>query len=541
MMITTDQLQQAFPQRADIPAAFRSPEIHQREYLINGEIRQWEGPQQEVLSPVYERGEENLRPVCLGSYPLLTTREAMEALEAACNAYRHGAGEWPTMSVEQRIACVLAFAAEMKVQRDLMVTMLMWEIGKTYGDACKEFDRTVDYITDTVNALKDLDRVSSRFVTEQGIMGQIRRAPLGVVLCMGPFNYPLNETFTTLIPALIMGNTAIFKPAKHGALFFQPLLKAFQHCFPAGVVNTIYGEGQVVIGPLMESGRIDVLAFIGSARVANLLNKQHPRPNRLRSVLGLGAKNPGIILNDADLELTVRECLLGTLSYNGQRCTALKILFVQEGIAPAFLEKFTTAVRNLKVGMPWEEGVQITPLPEQNKTTIMKDYIQDAVSLGARVLNEGGGVSRESLMVPAVLYPVPETAGLFTQEQFGPLIPIVPFRDIEEPIDYIVRSDYGQQASIFGNDPEMIGRLIDPLTNQVCRLNINCQCQRGPDSFPFTGKKDSAEGTLSISDALRCFSIRTLVAAKGEAINKELLTRIIRERHSNFLNTDYIF
>ena len=175
------------------------------------------------------------------------------------------------------------------MHREEIVKLLMWEIGKNLTDSEKEFDRTVDYILATISSLKDLDHVSSRFIFEQGIFAQIRRAPLGVVLCMGPFNYPLNETFTTMIPALIMGNTVILKPAKHGILLLRPLLEAFKKCFPKGVVNTIYGEGKVIITPLMKSGLIDVFAFIGSAKVATqfLCNS---KLNRLKTVYGLGAK-----------------------------------------------------------------------------------------------------------------------------------------------------------------------------------------------------------------------------------------------------------
>ncbi|RPJ78926.1 MAG: aldehyde dehydrogenase family protein, partial [Deltaproteobacteria bacterium] len=318
-----EQMNNIYPTENSIPAEFRIKEIFQKEYLMDGEIRIWNGPQQEVLSPIYLQGDKGLYPKKLGSYPLLSEKQAMEALDSAQKAYNNGYGEWPTLTVEKRIKCIESFAHKIKEKRNEVVNLLMWEICKNYTDACKEFDRTVEYILDTVNALKELDRASSSFIIEQGIIGQIRRAPLGVVLCMGPFNYPLNETFTTLIPALIMGNTTIFKPAKFGTLLFQPLLQAFQESFPKGVVNTLYGEGKVVIPPIMSSGHIDVFAFIGSASVANTLEKQHPKPNRLRSVLGLGAKNPGIILDDADIDLTVKECLLGTLSYNGQRCTAL--------------------------------------------------------------------------------------------------------------------------------------------------------------------------------------------------------------------------
>jgi glyceraldehyde-3-phosphate dehydrogenase (NADP+) len=130
---------------------------------------------------------------------------------------------------------------------------------------------------------------------------------------------------------------------------------------------------------------------------------------------------------------------------------------------------------------------------------------------------------------------------IYSEEQFGPLIPVVPFDDIETPIQYVVESKYGQQLSVFGQDPDKIADFIDPLVNQVCRVNINSQCQRGPDTFPFTGRKDSAEGTLSVSDALRVFSIRTLVAAKETEKNRTILGRIVREHKSNFLSTDFIF
>ena len=120
---------------------------------------------------------------------------------------------------------------------------------------------------------------------------------------------------------------------------------------------------------------------------------------------------------------------------------------------------------------------------------------------------------------------------VYKEEQFGPIVPIVPFDDINEPLDYVVESNYGQQASIFGQNPDTIATLIDTLVNQVCRVNVNSQCQRGPDIFPFTGRKDSAEGTLSVSDALRVFSIRTLVAAKENDENKKIITEIVHVVH----------
>lgn len=537
----TNPLFDVFKTGDNIPGDYSIPEIHQREYLLNGTLVPWDGPVTKIYSPVCVPVERGLERKLLGSIPRTSPKEALEALDAAVAAYNNGLGEWPTMSVEGRIRCMQKFVYLMIQQRDPVIKLLMWEIGKTLADATKEFDRTVDYINDTIDALKDLDRESSRFQQAEGTIAQIRRAPFGVVLSMGPFNYPLNEIFTTLIPALIMGNTILFKLPKHGVLVHYPLLQAFKEAFPRGTVNTLYGRGAEIIAPIMESGKINVLAFIGSSKVANGLKKLHPKVNRLRAILSLDAKNAAIVTRNANLDVAVNECLLGALSFNGQRCTALKLIFVQKEVAAAFTEKLSTAVSALKPGLPWEKDVKITPLPEPDKPAYLKACIDDAIAKGASVINENGGYNEASFVFPAVVYPVNDQMKLYHEEQFGPVIPVVPFDAIEEPIQYQVNASHGMQVSIFSEDPKEVASLIDPFVNLVSRVNINCQAQRGPDVFPFTGRKDSAEGTLSVFDALRSFSIRSLVAAKLSEPNKTLLNTIVRDHDSNFLSTDYIF
>lgn len=540
--MNNSELDSIFVSEEQIPTDFiLHEEIHQTEYLSNGEMKKWSGDTHKVYSPICIKNGNLLERKLIGTYPVCTYKEAEESLNAAVKAYNNGRGIWPTMSVADRIRCVEQFTYKMLEQKDIVVKLIMWEIGKSYADSVKEFDRTVEYIYATIDALKDVDRQSSGFEIQQGIIAQIRRSPLGVVLCMGPFNYPLNETFTTLIPALIMGNTLLFKPPKHGTLLHYPLLNAFKDSFPAGVVNTIYGRGHDIEPGLMESGKINVLTLIGSSKVANQLKKLHPKVNRLRAILGLDAKNAAIITPNADIDLAVSECVLGSLSFNGQRCTALKILFVHEQIADEFLQKLSAAVARLKFGMPWVPGVFLTPLPEPQKPEYIKDCINDAIEHGARVINDRGGETAESFVYPAVVYPVNSKMKLYREEQFGPIIPVLSYKDVEEPIQYIIESTHGQQVSIFSNNAEEVSILIDPLVNQVSRVNINCQCQRGPDVFPFTGRKDSAEGTLSVVDALRSFSIRSLVATKLNDNNKDLLNNIIKSDASNFLSTKYIF
>ena len=524
---------------SEIPEVYKITSLlHQKTYLSDGELKEWKGETAEVYSTI--SSTENYKPTLLGTIPQLGKNEALEVLNSALKAYNKGQGLWPTMKVIDRIACMEKFVAQMKTKREEIVKLLMWEIGKNLPDSQKEFDRTVDYIYDTIEAYKQIDRDSAKFEKNDGVYAHIRRGPLGVVLCLGPYNYPLNETFTLLIPALIMGNPVIFKPAKLGVLLISPLLEAFQNSFPQGVVNVIYGRGRVLATPIMQSGKIDVLALIGNSKSANALQNDHPKKNRLRLVLGLEAKNPAIVLSDADLDLTVDECIAGTLSFNGQRCTALKVLYVHESIVDEFNKRFTAKVDGLKFGNPWEAGVKLTPLPEVEKPGYIKELIGDALQKGANILNEKGGKMTENFIFPAVLYPVNKDMKVYSEEQFGPVIPVIPFSDIEEPLDDMAESNYGQQVSLFGKNIKTLSPLIDTLVNLVCRVNLNSSCQRGPDVYPFTGRKDSAFGTLSVHDALRSFSIRTFVASKDNDYNNAILKELLDNKTSNFISTDYI-
>ena len=522
-----------------IPQEFQitSP-LTQDTYLVNGELKKWTG----VTTPVYSTisSTADYAPTLLGTIPAMGEKEAMEAVESADLAFNNGQGLWPTMKVGDRIKCMEDFVTKMKDTRAEVVKLLMWEIGKTLGDSEKEFDRTVEYIYDTIDSLKELNSRSAHFSKVQGIHAMVRRGPLGVVLCLGPYNYPLNETFSLLIPALIMGNPVVFKPAKHGVLLLSPLLEAFRSSFPKGAINILYGRGREVASPIMKSGKVGVLALIGNSTSAIALQDQHPNKNRLRLILGLEAKNPAIILPDADLDLAIQECITGSLSFNGQRCTALKVLYVHESIAQEFNTRFAAKVDALAFGNPWEKGVMLTPLPEKEKPAYIQELIDDAIANGAQILNAKGGDRSDNFIFPAVLYPVNKNMRVYHEEQFGPVVPIVSFKDIQEPLNDMAESNYGQQVSLFGKDIKTIAPLIDTLVNLVCRVNLNSSCQRGPDVFPFTGRKDSAVGTLSIHDALRSFSIRTFVASKDNDYNNAILQELLNSKESNFINTDYI-
>jgi len=504
-----ENLKQKFEQGIDVPF-FRPVETT---VYLRDHFRMYTGKFQEVYSPIYRNGEA----VYLGKYPMMTSEQAEGCLEAAEKAWNGGLGEWPMMTLQQRVDTVRKFASVMQEQREEVVTLLMWEICKTRKDAESEFDRTVDYI------LKSCDIMESRIKADPqdgnnwyksaGLRLTTVRSPRGITLVMGPSNYPLNETFTTLIPALLMGNVVIFKPAKVGVLLLGPLLQGLRDCFPAGVVTTLYGEGATVISPIVRSGKLAVFAFIGSSGAADKIFSQIPNPHRTKQILGLGAKNPAIILPGCDIVDAVKHNIKGALSFNGQRCTAHKILFVHQSIITTFIDKFVDAVDTLEPGLPWEEGVDITPILP-NTSERFQGLLHDAQNQGAYVVNKDGGKVVGGYMHPAVLYPVTPQMKLYRIEQFGPLVPIVPFDDIEEVIQWMETSDYGQQAAIFAgeDDREVLKTFLTKTKNLLCRTNINTSCQRGPDEIPFTGRKDSAMGTLDLTSALLEFSIEHVTA-----------------------------
>lgn len=519
-----------------VPEEFRIIPFEQNTYLIDGELLEWNGAMADVHSTC--SSTKAYEPTFLGRVPIMGEKQAYEALKSACSAYDKGKGLWPTMKAKDRIKAVRKFLKKLQGKRKEVALLMMWEIGKSISESYKEFDRTIQYIENTIKAYEEIDDNSSHFTTHEGISAHIRRGPLGVVLCLGPYNYPLNETFALIIPALIIGNTVIFKPAKYGILFFSPLLEAFATCFPKGVVNILYGRGRVLAPPILKSGQINVLALIGNSRTAIALQDLHPNKNRLRLILGLEAKNPAIILPSSDLDLAVSQCIAGSLSFNGQRCTALKIIYVHEEIKQTFITKLAEKVEELKFGNPWEDNVFLTPLPEPEKINYIQELIEDALSKGSKIQNNKGGIRTENFIYPAILHPITTNMRAFQEEQFGPLIPIKSFHNTDQVIDEIANSKYGQQISLFGTNPQEIASLVDNLVNIVCRVNLNCLSQRGPDVFPFTGRKDSGVSTLSIYDGLYSFSTQTLLAFKDGENNNKIIKKILNAGISNFIHTD---
>ena len=488
------------------------------------------GKVDDVYSPILDTSTPEKHKHIIGKLAQMTTEDSLQALEHAKNAWNRGQGVWPLMSTEGRIAAIQSVISKLKERREEIINVLQWEICKSSTDAAAEFDRTMVFIESTINEVRIASKQSSIWKTISGIAAKVRRAAIGIMLCLGPFNYPFNETYATMIPALLMGNIIILKLPTVGGLAHVLTMEAYASSLPPGVVNFISGSGRLTVPPLMKTGEIDVLSFIGGSGSADRIIKDHPHPHRLKLFLQLEGKNLGIVTPTADLDVAAAESIVGTTSYNGQRCTAIKLLMVHESVAKEFNDKFIQKISDLKSGNPWDENgqVKITPLPEPNKIEKMKELITDAEQKGSNLINKhmGGGKVRGNIMEPAVMFPVTSDMRLWHEEQFGPVIPIATYKSLDEIYDYLAKMPYGQQASIFTKDAKSVANLVDILSTTVGRINVNTQCGRSPDTLPFSGRRSSALGTMSVSEALNQFSIETVVAAKDNENNRKVLNQL---------------
>jgi glyceraldehyde-3-phosphate dehydrogenase (NADP+) len=509
----------------------KKPNVDGALVFIGGKKREWTGEVTEVTSPIIDKSTGN-RAV-IGRVAALTEDCAVQAVEAATAAWDKGQGEWPQKSLASRIAAIKHYKELLQPVRSSIVSALMWEICKSTTDAAAEFDRTLAFMDSVIAALEKSDD-SEQFgswTSVSGTCGRVRRGPVGVTMMLAPFNYPLNEMYAMMIPALLMGNVIVLKLPAIGGLAHILTAEALAAALPPGVVNFVTGAGRKTMGPIMKTGLVDCLGFIGGAKAMDALIAQHPKPHRLKIFSQLEGKNIAVVLPDADLDLAATQLTLGGLSFNGQRCTACKLIMAHESIVEPLKEKLAASINALKVGLPWETGVKITPLPEPAKPAYLEGLIADATEKGAQVVNsgDGGGNLAGALFTPAILCPVKPSMRIFTEEQFGPVVPIAPYSDATEVHEAARNSWNGQQTAIFTRSPKAAAPLVDMLSSIVGRINLNSQCSRGPDVFPFSGRRSSAMGTMSVTEALRAFSVEVLLAFPENDTNRTLAEGIERE------------
>ena len=458
--------------------------------LVNGE---WKSSEKEITiySPINQ--EE------LGTVPAMSQAEVDEAMKAA----RAALPAWRALSAVERAAYLHKTAAILERDKEEIGTILAKEVAKGIKAAIGEVVRTADLIR---YAAEEGLRITGQAMEGGGFeaasknkLAVVRREPVGVVLAIAPFNYPVNLSGSKIAPALIAGNVVMFKPPTQGSISGLLLAKAFEEAgIPAGVFNTITGRGSEIGDYIIEHKEVNFINFTGSTPIGERIGRlAGMRP----IMLELGGKDAALVLEDADLEHAAKQIVAGAFSYSGQRCTAIKRVIVLESVADTLATLLQAEVAKLTVGDPFDNA-DITPVIDNASADFIWGLIEDAQAKGAQALTP---IKREgNLLWPVLFDQVTKDMKVAWEEPFGPVLPIIRVANVEEAIAFANESEFGLQSSVFTNDFKKAFEIAEKL--EVGTVHINNKTQRGPDNFPFLGVKGSGAGVQGIKYSIEAMT-----------------------------------
>ena len=458
--------------------------------LVNGK---WKSSEKEITiySPINQ--EE------LGTVPAMTQAEVDEAMQAA----RAALPAWRSLSAVERAAYLHKTAAILERDKEEIGTILAKEVAKGIKAAIGEVVRTADLIR---YAAEEGLRITGQAMEGGGFeaasknkLAVVRREPVGVVLAIAPFNYPVNLSGSKIAPALIAGNVVMFKPPTQGSISGLLLAKAFEEAgIPAGVFNTITGRGSEIGDYIIEHKEVNFINFTGSTPIGERIGRlAGMRP----IMLELGGKDAALVLEDADLEHAAKQIVAGAFSYSGQRCTAIKRVIVLESVADTLATLLQAEVAKLTVGEPFDNA-DITPVIDDASADFIWGLIEDAQEKGAQALTP---IKREgNLLWPVLFDQVTKDMKVAWEEPFGPVLPIIRVANVEEAIAFANESEFGLQSSVFTNDFKKAFEIAEKL--EVGTVHINNKTQRGPDNFPFLGVKGSGAGVQGIKYSIEAMT-----------------------------------
>ncbi|AXJ12637.1 NADP-dependent glyceraldehyde-3-phosphate dehydrogenase [Streptococcus pluranimalium] len=462
--------------------------------LVNGE---WKLSDNDIKIYAPATGEE------LGSVPAMSQEDVDYVYETA----RAAQPAWRALSYVER-AAYLHKAADILVRdAEKIGAVLSKEVAKGYKAAVSEVIRTAEIVRyaaeEGVRMEGEVLEGGSFDAASKKKIAIVRREPLGLVLAISPFNYPVNLAGSKIAPALISGNVVALKPPTQGSISGLLLAEVFAEAgLPAGVFSTITGRGSVIGDYIVEHDAVNFINFTGSTPVGERIGKMAGmRP----IMLELGGKDSAIVLKDADLEKAAKNIVDGAFGYSGQRCTAVKRVLVQEEVADELVEIIREKVLKLTIGNP-EDNADITPLIDTGAADFVEGLVNDAVEKGAEVKTE---IKREgNLICPVLFDKVTTDMKLAWEEPFGPVLPVIRVKSVEEAIEISNQSEYGLQASVFTNDFPLAFSIAEQL--EVGTVHINNKTQRGTDNFPFLGAKKSGAGVQGVK-----YSIEAMTSVKS--------------------------
>jgi len=469
--------------------------------LINGEwVSSKNGNYIEISCPI----DESL----VGKVPAMTKEEVDFVLKTSKEAQL----EWKKVPVNER-AEILYKAANILLQHsDDLTEIMIREIAKDRKSCKSEISRTADFIRFTADTAKNMSGESLPGDSFPGFnknkISVVTREPLGVILAISPFNYPVNLSASKIAPAIVAGNSVVLKPATQGSLCGLYLARVFEEAgVPKGVLNTITGKGSEIGDYIVTHPSVDFINFTGSTEVGIRISKI---TSMVPLLMELGGKDAAIVLEDADLELTASNIVAGGYSYSGQRCTAVKRILVVDKVADKLVEKVKEKMEKLIVGNPLEKDVDIVPLINSKAADFVMELIEDARNKGAHLVI--GGTREKNLIYPTLFDKVTTDMRLAWEEPFGPVLPIIRVKDKDEAIEIANKSQYGLQSAVFTENINYAFYIADKL--EVGTVQINNKTERGPDHFPFLGVKASGIGTQGIK-----YSIESMSRPKATVIN----------------------
>jgi succinyl-CoA reductase len=441
----------------------------------------------------------------LGEVAVGSADDANAAVEAA-EATREAWGETPG---HRRAATLFALSVRLHDDRETMARLIAREVGKPLADARVEADRAATvfaYAAEEVRHLTGETFPADAYPYPSGNEGRLLftvRDPVGVVVAIGPFNFPLNLLSHKVAPALAAGNPVVAKPTSAAPF---TALRLAQHAaaagVPAGVFNVVLGPGAAVGNALVEHPATRLITFTGSTEVGKGIAERAGRHAK-RVILELGGVDPFVVLDDAPLDVVVPAAIRGAFAYSGQVCTASKRILVQSGVAERFATAFASAAAKLRVGPALEETTQVGPVIDAAALDRMDAFVGDARARSATVLTGGsraGAAGGGFYYSPTVLDRVPETARIAQEEPFGPVVPILRFGSDDEAIRIANATPYGLQAAVYTNDLKRAFRIAKRI--RAGGVHLNDPTNLRWDALPFGGVKESGIGREGLRTAM---------------------------------------
>ncbi len=454
-----------------------------RNYIRGEWISVREGREIEVRNPA-DQDE------VIGKGFLASRREAETAIAAAGEALP----AWSRMPAPKRGEIVERAADLLRAEQDDVARLLTREEGKTFADARGEIYRAYNVLNYTAGQSRRMGGVTIPSELPKNFAYTVRQ-PLGVVALITPWNFPICIPAWKIAPALVAGNTVVFKPSSTTPLTAARLVDIFERAgLPPGVLNLLVGSSADVGDLLMRDSRIRGISFTGSTENGTQIYTSCANRG-IKAQCEMGGKNPVIVLEDADLNLAADGIVSGAFGSTGQRCTATSRAILQDSIADDMVARLRDRVSKWKVGNGLDPDVQMGPLVSQQQLKTVQQYIEIGKSEGAKLVTGGGkpsGVPRGFFIEPTIFDNVRPESRIAREEIFGPVLSVIRAKNYEQAIEFANMSAFGLTSSIYTNDA---GRIFDFCERiETGMVHVNSPTMGGEAQIPFGGMKSSGIG-----------------------------------------------